>query len=169
MTQSQPYINYLESLRDDRGALAALRRGLGRTAGDVLEMYPYVIRWLPEKTSAQRESAYFLVASLFAYYPDAGGRGNLGHCFRRILDPNNDNTAVERRFITLLTAHFDDLPFYLRQAINFLKSKDLPVDWHQLFVDVLAWGHRSGYVQKEWARAFWGQGPDQDKNQGKED
>jgi len=85
------------------------------------------------------------------------------------LEPNGDNTAVERRFTALLTAHPDDLPFFLRQAIGFLKSKEVPVDWHQLFVDMLAWGHPSGYVQKQWARAFWGRGPDQDKNPSKED
>jgi len=169
MAQSQPFIAYLESLRDDRGALAALRRGLGRTPGEAREMYPYVVRWLPAEASAKREAAYFFVASLFAYHPEPGGSGNLGLGFRRTLEPNGDNTAVERRFTALLTAHPDDLPFFLRQAIGFLKSKEVPVDWHQLFVDMLAWGHPSGYVQKQWARAFWGRGPDQDKNPSKED
>jgi hypothetical protein len=31
----------------------------------------------------------------------------------------------------------------------------VPVNWHQLFADVLAWNHPDGYVQKQWARAFW--------------
>ena len=99
------------------------------------------------------------MAALFAYHPDPGGSGNLGQAFRRTLDPNGDNTAIERRFTALLTAHPDDLPFYLRQAISFLQSKEVPVDWHQLFADVLAWGHPDRYVQKQWARSFWGRPP----------
>jgi CRISPR system Cascade subunit CasB len=125
-------------------------------------MYPYVVRWLPVAGSNQREAAYYLTAALFAYHPDPGGSGNLGRAFRRTLDHNEDNTAVERRFTALLTAHSDDLPFYLRQAISFLKSKEMPVDWHQLFADVSAWSHPDGYVQKQWARAFWGRAVDED-------
>jgi CRISPR type I-E-associated protein CasB/Cse2 len=74
MTQSQPFITYLESLREDRGALAALRRGLGQPPGTAREMYPYVVRWLPAEASAQREAAYFLVAALFAYHPNPNTR-----------------------------------------------------------------------------------------------
>jgi len=156
MSEPQPFISYLETLREDRGALAALRRGLGEPPGSAREMFPYVVRWLPIEVTPQREAAHFLVAALFAYHPDPGGSGNLGHAFRRTLEPNGDNTAIERRFTALLTAHPDDLPFYLRQAVSFLRSKEVPVDWHQLFSDIQGWGHPSGYVQKKWARAFWG-------------
>ncbi len=156
MSQAHPFITYLESLRDNRGALAALRRGLGQPPGDAREMYPYVVPWLSAEAPAQREAAYYLIAALFAYHPDPGGSGNLGQAFRRTLNPTGDNVATERRFTALLTAHPADLPFYLRQAISFLKSEETPVDWHQLFRDILAWGHPDGYVQKQWARAFWG-------------
>jgi CRISPR system Cascade subunit CasB len=168
MTEPKPFVTYLESLREDRGALAALRRGLGQPPGTAREMYPYVVRWLPAETSAQREAAYYLIAALFAYHPDPGGSGNLGHAFRRTLDPTGDNTATERRFTALLTAHPNDLPFYLRQAISFLASKEAPVDWNQLFADLLAWGHPAGYVQKQWARAFWGRAADEDTSTTKE-
>src|SRR5512139_402968 len=104
MTEPRPFVTYLESLREDRGALAALRRGLGQPPGAAREMYPYVVPWLPAEAPRQREAAYFLVAALFAYHPDPGGSGNLGQTFRRTLDPNADNTATERRFTTLLTA-----------------------------------------------------------------
>jgi CRISPR system Cascade subunit CasB len=156
MTKTQPFITYLEELRDDRAALAALRRGLGQPPGTVAGMYPYVVRWLPADAPPAREAAYYLVAALYAYHPAQGGVGNLGEAFRRTLDPQGDNTAVERRFTALLAAHPDDLDFYLRQAVSFLRSKEVPVNWHQLLADVLAWGHPDRYVQKQWARAFWG-------------
>jgi CRISPR system Cascade subunit CasB len=156
MTQTQAFVTYLEGLRDDRAALAALRRGLGQPPGTVAGMYPYVVRWLPADAPPGREAAYYLVAALYAYHPAVGGAGNLGEAFRRTLDPQGDNTAVERRFTALLAAHPDDLDFYLRQAVSFLRSKEVPIYWHQLLADVLAWGHPDRYVQKQWARAFWG-------------
>jgi CRISPR system Cascade subunit CasB len=161
LEKEHPFIAYLEGLRDreDRGALASLRRGLGQDPGSAVEMYRYVVPWLPEQSSRQREEAYYLVAALFAYHPDPGGWGNLGAAFRRTLDPQGDNTAVERRFTALLAAHPDDLPFYLRQAVGFLKSKEVPVNWQQLLTDLLAWSHPDGYVQKQWARFFWGRAP----------
>lgn len=155
MTASQPFIDYLESLREDRGALAALRRGLGQTPGTVPDMYRYVVPWLPEQPNRQREAAYYTLAALFAYHPAVGGAGNMGNHFARTRDPKEDDTAIERRFTALLAAHSEDLAFYLRQAISFLRSKEVPVNWHQLLTDMLAWGHPDRYVQKRWARAFW--------------
>lgn len=154
-----PFVDYLEKLREneDRGAMAALRRGLGQPAGTVYETYRYVVPWLGEQASAAQEEAYFLIASLFAYHPQEGGSGNLGASFARTRQPEGDDTAVERRFTALLTAHRQDLPFYLRQAISFLRSREVPVDYHQLLRDLLAWDR--GYVQRNWAQAFWGRTP----------
>lgn len=156
MAEKHPFINYLETLREDRGALAALRRGLGKPAGTERAMFPYVVPWVPERASRRQEEAYYLIAALFASHPEPGGSGNLGEAFRQTCDPNGDNSAIERRFVALLEAHPDDLPFYLRQAISFLASKEVPVDWNRLFADIQAWDHPDGYVQKQWARGFWG-------------
>jgi CRISPR system Cascade subunit CasB len=65
---------------------------------------------------------------------------------------------LERRFTVLLSAHVDDLPFYLRQAISFLKSKEVAVNWNQLLSDLLNWDHPDHFVQKAWARSFWERG-----------
>jgi CRISPR system Cascade subunit CasB len=67
--------------------------------------------------------------------------------------------ALERRFTALLAAHPDDLPDYLRQAVSFLKSKEVPVNWNQLLWDLQNWDRRDDpkySVQKKWARSFWG-------------
>ena len=58
--------------------LAALRRGLGQPAGSAHEMYRYIVPWLGEKSTAAQEDLYFLLASLFAYHPQPGGKGNHG-------------------------------------------------------------------------------------------
>jgi CRISPR system Cascade subunit CasB len=150
------FVTYLESKREDRGALAALRRGLGQPPGTVPDMYRYVVPWLPDDAPPWKEDAYYLIAALFAYHPKEGGQRTMGDHFARARDPQGDNTAIERRFTALLAAHPDDLGDYLRQAVSFLKSEDVPVNWHRLLLDVMAWGHPDRYVQQRWARGFWG-------------
>jgi len=151
-----PFIVHLESLREDRGALAALRRGLGQPPGSVPAMYAYIVPWLPKEVPPWTEAAYYLIAALFAYHPAEGGTGNVGQHFAQVRAREGDDSALERRFMALLAAHPEDLPTYLRQAISFLKSKDVPINWQALFYDVQRWGHPDRYIQKRWARAFWG-------------
>ncbi len=154
----QKFVAYLEKLREDRGALAALRRGLGQSPGAEPQMYPYVEPWLPEDEARRSwlEKFYYLLASLFAYHPQEGGIGNMGDHFVKARAGIADDTAIERRFVALLAAHPEDLHFYLRQAVSFLKSKGVAINWDQLLADLRSWGHPDRYVQREWARAFWG-------------
>jgi CRISPR system Cascade subunit CasB len=159
MTQTKeqnPFIQYLEGLHEDRGALAALRRGLGGPPGGAPEMYRYVVPWLPKKVSREQEAAYYMVASLFAYHPISASEGNLGAHLRKTFFSEGDNASTERRFTALLAARYDDLTVYLRQTISFLKSKNVAVNWQQLFYDLKYWNHPEGFVQKRWAKSFWG-------------
>ena len=153
-----PFVAYLESLRDrgDRGALAALRRGLGQTPGTVLDMYQYVAPWIWETTPPWVEDTHYTIASIFASHPLAGGMGNMGAHFARLRDARGSNVPLERRFSNLLRAQPDNLADPLRYAVGHLKSKNIPIDWTQLFFDMLGWGHPDRYVQTRWARAFWG-------------
>ena len=170
MSQEHYFITYLETLAEDRGALAALRRGLGQPPGTVPDMFPYVVPRLPNNVfpGSWPEKSYYLIASLYALHPKSVPIGNLGNHFSTILDPDPDrNEAIERRFTALLTANPEDLHIYLRQAISFLKSKEeTPINWHALMWDVLALGYpdRAQGVQKRWANAFWRyKAPDPDK------
>lgn len=156
----QPFIAYLQSLaeKEERGALAALRRGLGQTPGTVADTFRYVEPWLGERRSATREAAFYLVASLFAFHPVSTNQGNMGtHMAQARTEANED--ALERRFTVLLAAHVDDLPNYLRQAISFLKSKEVPINWDELLWDLQNWEEKRDdprrSVQKKWASAFW--------------
>lgn len=160
MSQEHTFITYLETLAEDRGALAALRRGLGQPPGTVADMYPYVVRRLPNEAypNSWMEQSYYLIAALYAFHPEKGTGRNLGHHFAQTLDPDPErNKAIERRFTALLTAHPDDLSFYLRQVVSFLRSKEIAINWHQLMWDILAWEHpdRRTRIQKQWAAQFW--------------
>ena len=160
MADEQPFVTYLESLRQDRAALAHLRRGLGRPPGTVVDLFPYVARWVPAQAPRALEEAYYTLAALFAAHPLEGGEGNMGDHFRRVVQAHDERAAaVERRFSVLLAAHPDDLGFNLRQAASYLRSSGVPVNWHQLFADMRQWSHPERFVQRRWARSFWGATP----------
>ena len=150
-------IDHLEGYvgKDDRAALAHLRRGLGKEPGLAMEMSPYVMPWIKELYD---EKSYFLIASLIGLYPtkswDKHGKyNNLGKSLSMIDDPSE---SMEKRFIALLNANEEDLPEHLRQIVDFLKSKEKPINWLLLLKDTKNWSHDSKYVQKKWARGFWG-------------
>ncbi len=162
MKHEHSFVTYLESLKEDRGALAALRRGLGQPPGSAPSMYPYVVPRLPASAypGSWQEQTYYLIAALFALHPVGTAEGNLGNHFARLRDPNAENNdALERRFTAILTADPADMHIYLRQAISFLKShEETPVNWHRLMWDLLRMGNpeKLADVRQFWARAFWG-------------
>lgn len=144
--------------REDLGALAALRRGLGRAPGAASEMYPYVVPYLPE--DRHDEDAYFLIAALFTWHradwqpAEEHADTSFGASYRKLWD-ETDSGSVERRFVALLNARRDDLPEHLRHAVGLLKSKEIRVNWLRLLRDVTRWDDERRTVQRAWARAFW--------------
>ncbi|MBI5295637.1 MAG: type I-E CRISPR-associated protein Cse2/CasB [Chloroflexi bacterium] len=154
--EPHPFIRYLQKLAEgqERGALASLRRGLGQPPGTVADMYRYVEPFL-RGDARYKETAFYLVAALFALHPKSTDLGDMGkHMAATRTEAGSD--ALERRFTALLAAHPDDLPEYLRQTVSFLKSKDVPLHWDELLRDLQGWGREDRYVQKKWARSFWG-------------
>jgi CRISPR system Cascade subunit CasB len=157
-----PLIDSLEKLvgEQDRGALAALRRGLGKSPGTAMEMHRYVVPFLT-RSRPWDEEFYYLVAALFAYWhqgettvashpPD-----NLGASLAR-LRISDSGPSLELRFTALLKSHRDDLSTHLRQVVGLLKSKDVPVHWRNLLRNLQRWDHEDGWVQRSWAKSFWG-------------
>jgi CRISPR system Cascade subunit CasB len=124
--------------------------------GAVPEMFRYVIPWLPENPHPDQEAAYYLIAALFAWHPASAGQGNMGDHMAAARGEGNED-ALERRFTALLSAHPDDLPDYLRQAVSFLKSKEIAIHWNQLFYDLQYWSHPEygDQIRKRWATTFW--------------
>lgn len=149
---SDAFVTFLESLRDrkDTGAMAKLRRGLGKKSGDV-EMYPYVMPFMPQNGFGGE--IYFLVGSLFALHPDRPlARGySMGSVFRKI----EYSDSTEKRFKALLDADEDDLAYHLRQAVSLAKSQNVTIDYHKLFFDLKNWTHPEKFVQRNWAMDFW--------------
>lgn len=156
---------FVESLadlyrRNDRAALAALRRGLGKAPGEAMEAYRYVARFAARCKYPSQEESLYHVATLFGLYPSDSRSGNdsmttnLGASLRE-LKGKLDSGGVERRFVALLNSHRDELADHLRQIISLLKSKDVTINWLRLLVDINRWDNDDRRVQREWAKAYW--------------
>ena len=152
------FVDYLCELarRDDRGALAHLRRGLGGPPGTAVEMFPYVVPWLPAQGRRWQQDAHFLVAALFAMHPAHDPNiGSLGSTLRRLAHAANSEDSTERRFVALLNTHRDDLFRPLRHAVSLAKSHNVPVDYAMLLQHVQHWANEDRWVQRRWAADFW--------------
>jgi CRISPR system Cascade subunit CasB len=152
--------------RGDRAALAALRRALGKPPGEAPEAFSVVYHALgDEQLTPREEQPYFIVAPLFALYPEGGWSGDgstgtyqsrsLGASLARLAEAT-DSGSIEGRFQALLDAHRDDLPEHLRHAVSLCRAHDIPVSWVDLLGDVRHWDHPDRPVQRRWARDYWG-------------
>lgn len=163
-SREEAFINYLEGLHEheDRAALAALRRGLGKEVGEDIDAYKHVLRFNPPERD---EPWYCLVGALYALHPaswrpDAGEypiATNFGASLSRLwLKRETGRDGLERRFVALLNADRAELPEKLRHAVSLLRSEEIPVNWLQLIRDLRFWDLANRRVQRHWARAFWG-------------
>ncbi len=161
------YLRHLYSLvsRMDKGdptaraAIARLRRGLGRPAGAAVETLPEVLPYIDAEDARRVSGGFttlrdtcFLIGGLLASHPEAAEAGaNLGATLHAV----GTHESAERRMVALLNARRDQLPELLRQAIALASSARVPVNYRQLFQDVLDWEQEDRRVQLRWASYYW--------------
>jgi CRISPR system Cascade subunit CasB len=159
--------------RDDRAALAALRRGLGKPAGTVPEMFPYVEPFIPVNEYASHVDAAYLVASLFGLHPNHGepseearsrqqrGFGASLARIRRREGSTDEDEGVTRRFGALLNCDREALPTHLRHVMTLLHSRsaETVIDYGQLYNDIIDWEAPDRRTQRNWAAGFWRRSP----------
>lgn len=157
-----PLIAYLADL--ERGDRAILRRSLSSPPGEHIPSMRYV-EWYAASTNAtehQRQATY-LLAGLFAEVErgnDAGPKvfeqsQTLGHAAAALYIGNDRRPSLERRFIGVLDATWDQLPDRLRTFMTLLRSEGIAIDWTQLLHDLRGWSYRNRSVQLRWARDFF--------------
>lgn len=161
-THEEEFIDRVEEL--GTGELAMLRRGCGER--DPVEgRCPWLLGLIRGVAS---EPAAFLVASLLAQYKTSDVRsgrhrahGDFGLTWR-LATAKSSSDSLERRFHILLDAEYDpwtgdgDLPYRLRQMVRYAAGRGTGVDWPLLLVHVRGWNSPFRWVQKAWARNFFG-------------
>lgn len=160
-------VGHLQALveREDRGALAALRRGLGKEPGTTPEMYRHVEPYLGDARRTQADAAY-LVASLFGLHPvpwkppgNPPRNTSFGWSLSsiRLRQDGSEDEALARRFVAALSCGSEALPTHLRHLFGLLRSRgeNAPVNWERLFWDIVFWERIDRRAQRRWAEGFW--------------
>jgi len=99
----------------------------------------------------------YLVAGLWAQHWRVGRRGpelTIGKACATYQSASG-STSTERRFISLLDADADQLPYRLRQMIALLKEQ--AIDFDDLLKGLLYWNDDRKRTQNAWARDFYRQ------------
>lgn len=169
---------FVERLKElERGDLAVLRRNAGRSLADSRGAFGVFFRLLPADLG-WREEIFFLVATLYALNPVESTVGDFGKSLALAKD-GTDGGGLDRRVAVLLDSDYEwlengrfrsgELGFRLRQAVKYLKSKDIGVEWGLLLYHLLNWSHPDRWVQRTWARSYYGKTQIEDEAQQKEE
>jgi CRISPR system Cascade subunit CasB len=83
-------------------------------------------------------------------------RRTLGYAIAQLYLARDQSKSIEQRFITLLDADEEQLPYRLRQMTQLLKAEEgIRVYWTELLRDLLYWNNEHKSVQQKWAKAFY--------------
>ncbi|MFA5903812.1 MAG: type I-E CRISPR-associated protein Cse2/CasB [Desulfobacula sp.] len=162
-------MEFLRKKKEDRGAMAVLRRGL--ISGQAQRTWPILAPFNGIGIKFH-ERAVQVIAGLYAMHPKETSKGNFGFSCRGLLNDDErskisrgEEGPLSKRFHHLLAADGDEV---FDRVIHFVQrikhQQDIPVNYNQLSKDLLSWQnpYRKDRVRTEWAKSFWS-APDEDK------
>lgn len=168
----------LTRVAGDAGALAALRRGVGRSLEESPDSWPYVL--MVTGTRRWREPAAHLTLGLFALHHQSKAAGSLskegsslGKAAWALKSSRGVSGAseqgIERRLRAALASEtIDALGVHLRGLVTLLRGAEVPLDYPRLYRELCAWlsPDRRQRVCLGWARDYFATAlDDQDKEQ----
>jgi len=72
--------------------------------------------------------------------------------FGSVLERNNFS---EIRMKALLETDSENLNYRLRQALRFINSKRVFLDWNKIIKDILSWDSDEKRIQRKWAEGYY--------------
>jgi CRISPR system Cascade subunit CasB len=150
------FIEMLEEMsKKESKVRAVLKRSLAFDPGAYPPAFPYVERRLGEDDGNWKRSVYYLVAGLWAMnWKEGHGAGQyLPSACSALYFANEKSLSTERRFIGLLDADEEQLPYRIRQMVALLK--EYIIDYDALLKDLISWNHPDKFVQIKWAKVFY--------------
>ncbi|MFG2948345.1 type I-E CRISPR-associated protein Cse2/CasB [Streptomyces adustus] len=170
---------YLKDRPKDVAALARLRRGAGRDAADLPDLWTLVdtsplhtrlesVRPLSEEELVRAENALHAALTLWALHQQSRGArmhrphaskrpGGLGAAAHRLMPPGGIDEPVRKRLVRAGTAaDLTSLTQRLRDLIVLLRRADIPLDYGLLAGQLYSWQwpDGAGAVRREWGRSF---------------
>lgn len=152
---AERFLSRLHGLREDRGKMAALRRGASeatqRQAWPVLHFLGVDVGNFTALT----------VGALFAEHPMEENKSwSLGETCRRVaLDGVTGfdiPDSFDKRFRRLLACDtVEEVAGQLKAWVRLAKAKGLRVNYEQMYWDLDGWHKRADDIKLAWARGYW--------------
>jgi len=153
-------LKFLRSRQEDRGFMANLRCALVESKRH--RAWPYLAKFggIGEKHG---NKVVQTVAGLYATHSEETHNGDYGAMCRKLLSDDERqklNQAegigpVSRRFQHLLAAEGDEIFDRVVRLVLRAKAQDIPVNYEQLYKDLLDWEYHADRVRVRWAQSFW--------------
>lgn len=155
-----------------RARLANLRRGVGKTPGELPELWGSFLNEIPEELLSQNgkptyaEWAIYLSLTLFALHQQGNGESvhaegiSLGAAAAKLMNEPSDaeRERVLRRFGPVVTAKdMPELSHHLRGMIQLMKAKGIRLDYGKLARDLYDFQSENARkrVQLRWGQDFY--------------
>ena len=157
-----------------RAMLAKLRRGIGRTPGEIPELWGAFLSGLDESLYGQNgnpsraEWAIYLSLTMFALHQQGSAESvqqenvSLGKAAAGLIDRSKDEDEerkrIMQRFGSVITASdMSELSHHLRGMIQILKANNVHLDYVRLAGDLLDFQHQDSRrkVQLRWGEDFY--------------
>jgi CRISPR type I-E-associated protein CasB/Cse2 len=151
------FVGALRRIREDRGKLAALRRGLTDNPRLHIDAWP-IVAGLGGDIG---QPVFVAIGALFASHPDESNARNFGETCRRIAQGDGKKIAesFERRFRRLLACgDLGEVIDQLRSWVRLADSKNVGVNYESLMFDLMLWNKYADDIRVRWARSFWQSG-----------
>lgn len=169
-------INSLHDISDTgpgRGIMATLRRGVGKSPGEVPELWGLIFNNMPEellgtKGASPAEWAVYTALTLYALHQQGNEKFmnvedvSVGKAASMLVHNEDDDDRIRRRLGLVVTATSpSDLAYHLRGVIQLLSREEIGLDYARLAKELylmdneekakdikLAWG-RDFYIRKK--------------------
>ena len=153
----QPFLEYLEKRKTDRGLMADLRHGF--SPGTEYRAWPHLARWTHGQLTDDRlRKIWTTVAAGYAVHKTTADVGNMGWTLRQIAlgGQSFSEEALKRlegrmrRFLSCRSSV--DVCERLPGVIRMAERNGALINFGQLYEDLVYWGER---VKVRWAASYW--------------
>lgn len=157
-----------------KGALAELRRGVGKTPGEEPGLWGEFLLDLPEELYGNQgepswaEWAIYTALTLFALHQQGRDPAKdsvsvqdqgLGKAAASLIRNEDDRQRILRRFQMIVTSgSVQELSYHLRGLVQLLKAGGIGMDYPALAKDLYYWQNpaRTNRVKLKWGQDFYG-------------
>ncbi len=161
-TFTENFVQYLQSMQNDRGKMATLRKGLVENQAEAT--WPLLSRFIDFNNPYQIK-ALQTAAGLFAHHPKDTHTGNFGSfCYKLLSDDERDKIAeggagsISKHFQYALAANGDEIFARVKRLVLRAKRSEIPVsvNYIQLTNDLLNWNsYKKERIKLAWGEGFW--------------